>query len=161
MTLRYLFLDIDGVCNHRFVRAPAAVPRSDADELDPWAIVQLNRIVQEVPDLRVVLSSTWRYDPGRQRTLEALRSRGYQGTLDDETPIRREGDGLLWPETIDRGVEVQMFLWMHKIDPAFICVLDDEDVWTVRHRQIRCDPIEGLTAVKASLAIDLLLACPT
>ncbi len=66
--MKVLFLDIDGVLNsstwyknrpHRFLRDNPQ--ESDWEcELDPSAILVFKKFIHDVPDLQIVISSTWR-----------------------------------------------------------------------------------------------------
>jgi len=62
---RYLFLDIDGVLNTiRYSNYLIDNDEDEADEdgalFDPEAVNNLACIVENIPDLRIIISSTWR-----------------------------------------------------------------------------------------------------
>ena len=63
---RYLFLDIDGVLNtNRYGNYLIDHNEDDWDEdgarFDPDAVANLACIVEEEPDVKIIISSTWRF----------------------------------------------------------------------------------------------------
>ncbi len=54
--MKVLFLDIDGVLNDHTYREDV-----DSTTMDPRNVYYLNEILREVPDLKIVVSSAWRY----------------------------------------------------------------------------------------------------
>lgn len=79
---KILFLDFDGVLNNKdwYVKQAAAMkrkgqrhaldnPYNPVDDLDPENLRQLAEIARRVPDMKVVVSSSWR----RGRTMAELR----------------------------------------------------------------------------------------
>ena len=64
--LRYLFLDIDGVLNTaRYSNYLIDNNEDDIDEdgalFDPEAVANLTTLVSKIPDLKLIVSSTWRF----------------------------------------------------------------------------------------------------
>lgn len=96
-----LFLDIDGVLNgdgspHFPPTAPKVIlERLRESQLEPervdflceHRVSQLNKVLDAVPNTRVVLSSTWRLW-GVSNVLECLKMVGYRYDISDITPIR-------------------------------------------------------------------------
>ena len=63
---RYLFLDIDGVLNTmRYSDYLTEHDKDDTDEdgalFDPEAVANLETIIKNVPDVKIIISSTWRF----------------------------------------------------------------------------------------------------
>lgn len=142
--MKYLFLDIDGVAN-----SLGHIRKSGDDwseMIDPLNVAQLNVILEEVPEVIVVLSSAWRGYPGKDVTLEALVSRGYKGTIHDVTPACG-----------NRGKDIHKYISQNNIDELDICILDDDtDIDPLKHRWVRTFDFEGLTPKGAAQAIDML-----
>lgn len=68
---KYLFLDCDGVLNSKaYNKTYTPVTYiADLDNLDPKAINNLNSICEKIPNLRIVISSSWR----QKHSLDVLR----------------------------------------------------------------------------------------
>lgn len=67
---RYLFLDIDGVLNTmRYSDYLTEHDKDDTDEdgalFDPEAVANLETIIKNVPDVKIIISSTWRFKGGK------------------------------------------------------------------------------------------------
>ena len=70
--MKVLFLDIDGVLNS-VEFSQKQVRRSllaDTSQIDPVACSKINNLVKTVPDLKIVISSTWRLYPNSMKFLE-------------------------------------------------------------------------------------------
>lgn len=88
--MKLLFLDIDGVLNHC---ETAITP--NAEFLDSDCIANLNYILDQVPELRIVLCSAWRKHESLSQNQKDLERFGFKGRLHSETPILR-GQGQLF-----------------------------------------------------------------
>lgn len=151
-SLKYLFLDIDGVANSSGHIRRAGSDWSWKDLIDPLNVAQINVIIEEVPEVRVVLSSAWRLYPGKEVALDALRNAGYKGTILGVTPDHstQVGHGR-------RGQEIAAYVSTHNIEEEEICILDDDtDIDPLKHRWVRTFDFEGLTPKGAAQAIDML-----
>lgn len=93
----WVFLDIDGVLNSR------ASFREPEGELDVARIARLDHMV-DAAGASIVLSSSWRIDPGLEPTIDRLRERGLRATVVGATP--RIGDR-------PRGAEIAAWLLAH------------------------------------------------
>lgn len=149
---KHLFLDIDGVLNtDDFLRKGRAAGAWDADYgymIDPFHVGILKSVIDECKGVQVILSSAWRIIPGVIETSKILRKAGMDRRFcfDGETPANGR-----------RGQEIKGYLDEHKIDPADICIIDDDtDIDPLKHRWVRTLPNEGLTPEKAAQVIDML-----
>ncbi len=152
---KYLFLDIDGVLNTddflrkgRAVKAWDVFPADYGYMIDHFHVGILRDIIDECKGVQVILSSAWRIIPGVSETSKILRKigMGSQFYFDGETPANGR-----------RGQEIKAYIDEHKIDPADICIIDDDtDIDPLKHRWVRTLPNEGLTPEKAAQAIDML-----
>ena len=66
MIEQYLFLDIDGVLNTiRYSNYLIDNDEDDTDEdgalFDPEAVEKLAHIIKTIPDVKIIISSTWRF----------------------------------------------------------------------------------------------------
>lgn len=76
--LNILFLDIDGVLNYAS-RTPANSYNGrflNGEEIEPKLVKKLNKIFEEVPNLKIVVSSSWRGN--MKRLVWALRNAGFR-----------------------------------------------------------------------------------
>jgi hypothetical protein len=107
--MRVLFLDIDGVVNCATTRGR----RSGAMGIDPRLAKIVRDIAAAVPDLKVVLSSSW-------REVEKSRAIVEKRVLPcfDVTPVFDEADDV-------RGYEIQAWL---ELNPGVVryAILDDD-----------------------------------
>ncbi len=126
--MNVLFLDIDGVLNsakwygnrpHRFLKDNPE--ESDWEcEFDPSAVATLKKLMHDVSDLQIVISSTWRLnyelDEFKRRFSKMLSIE--PGRVIDKTP--RLG-------TI-RGLEIQDWLTRNPQVKKFAIIDDDSDM---------------------------------
>lgn len=156
--MKILFLDIDGVLNseasfrfwHRMRFKPEEVapwgwhlPEDRREELCPICITNIHRIFEEVPDLKIVVSSTWRL-----HGLEELKKIFHH-----------------WPEIADRMIDItpdfgigprgnEIKHWLHTNqnkygEIQYVIVDDDGDMPGLHKRFVQTKWRDGLTATKA------------
>ena len=127
-----LFLDVDGVLNHRAIFQPSR----SGSPLSPAAIRRLRNIVS-ITGCRVVLSSTWRMLPHHVEQLRA--AGGFPSPHDDwrtvELPLLVQkgasaGKSILLPgvNAPRRGDEIAEWLSRHPEVDRFAIVDDDADM---------------------------------
>lgn len=75
--LNILFLDIDGVLNYLTQDGNNSYSGRfrTGEEIEPKLVKNLNKIFEEIPNLKIVISSSWRVD--MKRTIWALRFAGF------------------------------------------------------------------------------------
>ena len=106
--MKVLFLDIDGVVN-----STASLKRNRR-LIDPHLASIVRNIASAIPDLKIVLSSSWRYLQDGREVVEKRIVRCF-----DITPTLQ--DITLW-----RGHEIQAWLNEHPEVEKY-AILDDED----------------------------------
>lgn len=120
--MKILFLDVDGVLNHRAIYQPG-----NSAPLCPHAIERLHQVVAAT-GCSVVLSSTWRKEP---RLVERLRGEGVLQAAHpdyrtkDRAPSRMRGSPFLAGGL--RGKEIAEWLSRHPEVARFAIVDDDAD----------------------------------
>jgi hypothetical protein len=132
-----IFLDCDGVLNHR-----GCDFSTDVTPVDPACVARAIRIARE-GDAKFVVSSSWRYDDWRM----ILVDRGIPGELLlDRTPLDR----------ITRGREITEWLDEHLVH-AYV-VLDDTtfDLGVHSERTVQTSMITGLRDEHVELALTIL-----
>jgi hypothetical protein len=105
--MRILFLDIDGVVNGD------ETLRRNRHFIDPQLAAIVRGILTDVPGLRLVLSSAWRYIAFGRRAVERRIAPCY-----DVTPI-------LHDTTLERGHEIEAWLIEHP-EVARYAIVDDD-----------------------------------
>jgi hypothetical protein len=119
---KVLFLDIDGVLNHRAMY----VPSRHGSPLCPAAIARLRHVVERT-DCRVVLSSTWRFVDHFVAQLRA--AGGFPNPHEDWHTVQMRGrveNGIIIPDP--RGAEIAEWLSRHPATTRFAIVDDDADM---------------------------------
>lgn len=115
--VKLIFLDIDGVMNHRgyFVRSDkhhlqAFCPRS----------VQNLKLILEATGAKIIVSSTWRklWPSTRKMKSELFRHYGLDRFIYGRTPVL---------DDVIRGVEIQRFLDQYHWPVERFVILDDDD----------------------------------
>lgn len=169
--IKVVFLDIDGVLNsecsvyenyEKFNHDP-----SHTDMPCPAAVANLNIILDSDPNIRIVLSSTWRILGFFGYVEKILILSGMRpGLMFDETP-RRPGE--------PRGFEIQQWLCAYeqrfrrsdeprRLDEkvyhgpieSFVILDDDSDMAQLSGHHVHIDGTWGLTKEDANLALEVL-----
>lgn len=120
-----LFLDVDGVLNHRAVFSPGSGPAP----LCPKACERLKRLIAAT-GAKVVLSSTWRLGPIDNGNVAKLRSFGvmdnaHQDWRTVELPHDFSKSKLIFSR---RGDEIAEWLSRHPEVTSYAIVDDDSDM---------------------------------
>ena len=110
--MRVLFLDIDGVLNCKTTRTR----HRGLLGIDPRLAGIVRSIAQAVPDLKLVLSSSWREMEGGRTEVERM-----VGPCFDVTPIFEAEDDV-------RGYEIQAWLELHPRVERYAILDDDCDM---------------------------------
>ena len=129
--MKILFLDIDGVLNsnqsniYNYQRRK----RKDTFTLCPICLSNLDWLVEKVDDLKIVLSSTWRINPGLEKTREILVKEGFKAAdaIIGATPNLR----VKFSEHPDRYKECMK--WLEGKDNITHWVILD-DLWVMRDK---------------------------
>lgn len=128
--MKVIFLDIDGVLNHD----------QTADRiggylgLNPGMIKRFNKIIEACPDVKIVVSSTWRHSfthgvyEDFEGLVKLLKERGLLGDIVGHTPFPPDepvGWMSLGRGYRSRGQEIRMYLHAHPEVEHFL-ILDDD-----------------------------------
>ena len=167
-----VFLDIDGVLNHKVLYRAMESRRGNntpVDWLDPVCIRRLDAFCAAVGAV-VVISSSWRtYGPEKghpgepyEWAAEILASAGLRAKIIDGTPDKAEKHGSLWLGST-RWTESRAWLDAHPKVTRWV-IFDDVDLegipgeWFVRF--VRTDIAVGLTDRDVACAVAALDATP-
>lgn len=154
--MKVIFLDIDGVL---------ATILTGYDCFDFVCVHHLNRILTEVPDARIVMSSTWRLG---LNTLDLVKYVMFDGRMMFFREGLSQDNQLLAERTIgrtdrlhghDRGVEIDD--WLKRVDgridvESFVILDDDSDMNPHMDRLVQTDAYYGLSFEDTNKAIEIL-----
>ena len=168
--MRVMFLDFDGVLNtdrHQAYLHRQGLPTSDefGAVFDPDAVASLRAITDTVPDLKIVIESSWKV-LGLNAMRRMWKTRGLPGEVYDITP-HIDNDELLLSVDLDdpeafskldglgKGGEIKAWLDAHGEEVETYVILDDVDEFRVDlgDHLVVTDPREGLTNAKAMEAV--------
>ena len=138
--MKIVFLDIDGVMNN-------FTSRNFKDVFSDKSCENLNHILRELPEVQLVLSSSWRYK-GLEYVKEVFHKNGIdKSRLVDMT---EKGNGL-------RGVQIQDWLDKHKEVEHFVAIDDEtQDMGNLANHVIKVNGFIGLTMKEVTQAIQHL-----
>lgn len=122
-----IFLDVDGVLNHRSIFKPGTGP----DPLCPKAIKRLKTLADHA-DASIVLSSTWRLGGRNSRHVQKLEAAGVLERLHEDwhtidLPNEFRGN-LLVVDYPRRGKEIAEWLGRHPEHTNYVILDDDSDM---------------------------------
>lgn len=150
--MKIIFLDVDGVLNHRG-SFEKGMP-SGSKRIAPECVAVLNSIIDRT-GASIVVSSTWRHD---DNIFDILRDAGVRGEFIGKTPEfnrRKIKPGELYKPTL-RGEEIQQWITDAEFDGPFVIVDDDNDMAHLLSKLVRTNFDAGLTQEHAELAVTLL-----
>lgn len=151
--MKLLFLDIDGVMNTDESRGEAAAAGKTVDVINPENAKYLNTLQRLLPDLRIVVSSTWRLIYPLEQIERKLRAAGYEGEpLLDRTPCHGRGD----PFDSCRGGEIQSWINKNAKGVPYAIVDDHDNMGPVLDRLVQTHPEVGLDGTAVEAIVELL-----
>jgi hypothetical protein len=151
--LRVLFLDIDGV-----VAVPGGPQDGGLFMPSPEHVERVNQVVERT-GCKVVLSSTWRFCHGMNRTQEKLNKAGATFTLFDKTPDCAQKVGAVYVGR-ERGAEIAEWLEAHTDVTAFAIIDDDSDMGPLADRLIQTNFRAGIQRKHVEWLVHMLIQPP-
>ncbi len=166
---KVIFLDLDGVLNTEKYQAQLrGRRRSTVDTygplFDPEAVQNLQKILDTVPDAKIVIESSWKFE-GLQWIKDMWTSRELPGSIYDITPDYLYEPANINLETFDdfrmlvgKGNEIRQWLAENEPDACNYVILDDMPDFLPEQNEhvILTNPVIGLTAENANKAIRIL-----
>lgn len=126
-----MFLDIDGVLNgYNIYQSNRSYPLSEFNE---EKVEILNSLFDEIPEIKLVLSSSWRFFDGIENIIR-------------ESGIKKELFSITPYSIINRGDEVKQ--WLNNFDDEYkYCIVDDVDDFDKDQKNniVFTDPNIGIT----------------
>lgn len=172
MPMRIIFLDFDGVMNTENYQARLRTEGKPGWDdfvtlFDPEAVANLNRILDAVPDARIVVESNWKVN-GLDELRLMWAERGLPGALYDATPTffcgelrtldLSDPDSIQKVEGLNKGKEIRAWLRRHADSDCRYAILDDlaEFEGNLWGHTIHVNPQVGITESDAMAAVILL-----
>lgn len=166
---KVIFLDFDGVLNtERYQAELRGRQESTTDTygpvFDPDAVRNLQKILEAVPDARIVIESSWKFE-GLQRMKHMWKDRNLPRNIFDITPDYFSGSLNVDLESFDdfrmlvgKGNEIRQWLCENEPEGCNYVILDDMPDFLPEQNAyvILTDPYVGLTAENADQAIRIL-----
>ncbi len=153
--MRVLFLDIDGVLNNW----DSATHPESLRIIDPINVKVLNGLFEKLPDVQVVLSSTWREYFTIPQVNAWLRDAGYTGPdLLDVTPFNLLQRGRF----CDRGEEIAEWLARHPECKQYAIIDDITDLIAAHHpaRYVTTHDATGMTSEHLTKLLEIFADQP-
>lgn len=142
--MKVLFLDIDGVLN--LWPAP-----SRSGNFHKPACVNLEMLLNKVPDLNIVVSSAWR-SKGLETMKDILKNNG----IDPRRVVDITGHEQSTDVKDHRGFQVEKWLERHPDVRVFVIVDDETDFVPLRDRLVKTDKYVGLTQSNVEKMLEIL-----
>ena len=174
---KIIFLDFDGVLNsdsymHELREKKLPVSDGFGPLFDPNAVNNLERILNAVPEARIVVISSWKDIHGLSGLREMWRERDLPGAVYSVT-LSLMHDRLLFedlsdPDDFDRAEgdsktrEVMSWLASNELLDAPFVIVDDSPGFppSIQANLVRIDPFHGLMNFDADKAIHILDSQP-
>ena len=147
--MKTLFLDFDGVLNSD--KSWNKYRPETWKHIDPDAMANLREILEAVPDLKIVISSTWR----RMMTIDEFRKFLSKWGISEEVVIDYTPNGKHLSDDI-RGHEIAGWLTLHPNVTKFVILDDDNDMDELMDNLIQTDHKIGLTEKDVKRVVDKL-----
>lgn len=142
--MKVLFLDIDGVLN--------LVPSHDNDgKFHKPAMINLEFLLNKVPDLKIVVSSAW-----RKNGLKSVRNTLKENGVDPRKVIDITGDEQSPDEKDHRGYQVECWLERHPEVKDFVILDDQTDFVPLKDKLVKTTGHRGLTQANVEKALEIL-----
>ncbi len=168
--MNVIFLDIDGVLNSEAMLRKLDTKHRELGhhercecyrlerQIDPEAVVRLNRLI-EATNAKIVVSSSWRLLMDPPELHRVLVGHGLVGEIIGETPDGPNDPAFASYGPIDRifrGNEIAHWLKQHPEVERFVILDDCSDMDHLKHRLVQTDCEEGLLDEHVELAINMM-----
>lgn len=139
--MKVLFLDVDGVLNNFH-------QRNFGEAFSPPSCQALNYILACVPDLKIVISSSWRMW-GLDYMQKLLDKNGIKDAASKVIDLTGQEQGI-------RGYQIQCWLDRNPNVIQFAILDDESDMGPLLSRLVKTNGYVGLTSSDADKVVDLL-----
>jgi len=158
--MRIIFLDFDGVMNNnKFLQAKPSAENASAQQVDPRAVVLLDKLVKST-DAKIVISSSWRHSRKVSEIQDILRQAGSRvafRAVIDRTPVGEGNRGQEIQDWLDLDPEREVVNPAHEPLQAYV-ILDDTNEMSPEQQNnlVQTNPQHGLTDQDVVEAISIL-----
>lgn len=142
--MKVLFLDIDGVLN-------IANGVYERGKLYKPAVINLEYLLNKIPELKIVISSSWRH-----KGIDEVRNMLKESGIDPRKIIDITGNEQSEDERDHRGFQVECWLKKHPEVKNFAILDDQSDFVPLKNKLVKTNSYEGLTQRKVEELIDIL-----
>lgn len=139
--MKVLFLDVDGVLNNFH-------QRNFGETMSPPSCDALNSILDRVPDLKIVISSSWRMW-GTDYMQKLLEKNGIKDAASKVVDITGQEQGI-------RGYQIQCWLDRNPSVTKFVILDDESDMGPLLSKLVKTNGYVGLTSTDADKVVDAL-----
>jgi hypothetical protein len=139
--MKVLFLDVDGVLNN-------FKERNFGEQFSPSACENLNSLLKDEPDLKIVISSSWRNKPGG---LSYVKKIFHKNAIDATKIIDKTGN-----ENGLRGYQIQCWLDNNPGVTNLVIIDDNSDMCVLITKLVKTNMFVGLTSADCKKALDIL-----
>jgi HAD domain in Swiss Army Knife RNA repair proteins len=139
--MEVLFLDVDGVLNNFH-------QRNFGEAFSPPSCDALNSILDRLPDLKIVISSSWRMW-GLDYMQKLLAKNGVRDAASKVIDLTGQEHGI-------RGYQIQCWLDRNPNVTKFAILDDESDMGPLLGRLVKTNGYVGLTSTDADRVVDLL-----
>jgi hypothetical protein len=139
--MKVCYLDFDGTINNFHTHS-----NSTGTDFSATACTNLNKLLNSVPDLKIVVSSSWRMW-GLTKMKEILAKNG----IDPDKVIDITGD-----EPGERGDQIQAWLDRNSNVDGFVILDDEQDMGHLIDHLVHTNAYVGLTEENVKEAIKIL-----
>jgi len=139
--MKVLFLDIDGVLNNYH-------QRNFGESFSPPSCDALNSILDRVPDLKIVISSSWRMW-GTDYMQKLLEKNGIKDAKSKVIDITGNELG-------NRGFQIHCWLNRNPSVTQFVILDDETDMGPLLTNLVKTNGYVGLTSTEADRVVDAL-----
>lgn len=137
--MKIIFLDFDGVLN-------CYLHRYNDETFSPSTCKNLNILLEKDPDLKIVVSSSW-----RMWGLDYVRKVLDKNGIDSKKVIDITGN-----ENGNRGHQIQSWMDRNPSTTNFVILDDESDMGNLINRLVKTSSFVGLTSADVDKAIEIL-----
>lgn len=145
--MKILMLDFDGVLNT--TPRTAHNPESSKGKFYRPAVINLEYLLNKIPELKIVVSSHWRC-LGLEKVREIMKENGIDSNRVLDITGNEKCDGR------EREFQIAHWLAEHSEVDKFVIFDDDKDFNALKPKLVKINPSVGLTQANVEKAMEIL-----
>jgi hypothetical protein len=143
--MKILFLDWDGVLN----TTPKLAHNPEDVKFYRLAIINLEYLLNKIPDLKIVVSSYWRY-LGLEKVKEIMKKNSVDPRRITDITGQEKADGR------EREYQIAHWLAEHPEVEKFVIFDDDKEFNALKPKLVKINPSTGLNQANVEKAMEIL-----